>query len=91
MFRICISDKFRHVLCRLQKIVTDETKALPAILPKHINLEEVNKNVTPELMRKIDSVYHEKEITVVVVFRHSENNDITLLGIAIMGVPYART
>ena len=81
MFRITISDKFGHVLSRLQKIVTDETKSSAAMLPKHINLEEVNKKVTPELKRKIDSVYYEKELTVVVVFQIEENNDITLLGV----------
>ena len=81
MFRITISDTFAHVLSRLQKIVTDETKSSAAILPKHIDLEEVNKKVTPELKRKIDSVYYEKELTVVVVFQIEENNDITLLGV----------
>ena len=81
MFRITISDTFGHILSRLQKIVTDETKSNAAMLPKHIALEEVTKKVTPDLKRKTDSVYHEKELTVVVTFQVEENSDINLLGV----------
>ena len=52
-------------------MVTSDYKACnPVLLPRHIGLEDIDKNVTPELMKKLDSVYHEKEITVVVVFKH---------------------
>ena len=52
MFRITITDAFGHVIARLQKIVTDETKTSPAVLPKNVNLEEVTKKVTSDLKKK---------------------------------------
>ena len=83
MFRIRVSDKFHHVLCRLQKMVTSSYKACnPVLLPRNIVLEDIDQNVSHELRTKLDSVYHEKEITVVVVFKHSETNEISLLGVA---------
>ena len=83
MFRIRVSDKFQHVLCRLQTMVTSSYKACnPVLLPRHIALEDIDQNVGADLRAKLDSVYHEKEITVVVVFKHSENNVISLLGVA---------
>ena len=83
MFRIRVSDKFQHVLCRLQTMVTSSYKACtPMLLPKHIVLEDIYQNVKDDLRAKLDSVYHEKEITVVVVFKHNENNVISLLGVA---------
>ena len=82
MFRIRISEKFNHVLTRLQKMVISSYKANPVPLPRNIVLEDIDQNVSPGLRTKLDSVYHEKEITVVVTFKHSENNVISLLGIA---------
>ena len=83
MFRIRVSDKFQHVLCRLQTMVTSSYKACtPVLLPRHIVLEDIDQNVKADLRAKLDSVYHEKEITVVVVFKHNENNVISLLGVA---------
>ena len=81
MFRITISDTFGHVISRLQKIVTDETKTNPAMLPKNVTLEEVTKKVTNDLKRKTDSIYSEKELTVVVTFDVEDNGDINLLGV----------
>ena len=64
-------------------MVTSSYKACnPVLLPRNIVLEDIDQNVSPGLRTKLDSVYHEKEITVVVVFKHSENNVISLYGIA---------
>ena len=38
--------------------------------------------VKTNLKTKLDSVYHEKEITVVVVFEHGEDNNINIMGVA---------
>ena len=81
MFRFTITDAFGHILARLQKLVTDETKTSPAVLPKNVNLEEVTKKVTSDLKKKTDSIYSEKELTVVVTFDVEDNNDINLLGV----------
>ena len=81
MFRITISDAFGHVISRLQKIVTDETKTSPAVLPKNVTLEDITKKVTNDLKMKTDSIYSEKELTVVVTFDVEENGDINLLGV----------
>ena len=82
MFRIKISDKFNHVLTRLQKMVVTNYKANPVPLPRTIVLDDINQEVSPGLQAKVDAVYHAKEITVVVTFKHSENNMVTLLAIA---------
>ena len=82
MFRIRVSDKFQHVLCRLQTMVTSSHKACnPVLLPRHIALEDIDQNVGADLRAKLDSVYHEKEITVAVAFKQSDNV-ISLLGVA---------
>ena len=47
-------------------MVTSDYKACnPVLLPRHIELEDIDQNVSPEVRTKLDSVYHEKEITVV--------------------------
>ena len=52
-------------------MVTSSYKACnPVLLPRNIVLEDIDQNVSPGLRTKLDSVYHEKEITVVVVFKH---------------------
>ena len=83
MFRIRVSDKFHHVLSRLQTLVTSNYKACnPLLLPKYIILEDIDQNVKDNVRAKLDSVYHEKEITVVVSFKQSDSNDISLTGVA---------
>ena len=77
MFRFVIrpDDKFQHVLSRLQKLVTNTKEHwLPIPIPKYIELETIDQNVRADLRAKLDSVYHEKNITVVVVFKQCENN-----------------
>ena len=81
MFRLKVSDKFHHVLSRLQTLITsDYCKQIP--LPKTIELKDIDQTVKEPLKTKLDSVYHEKEITVVVVFEHGEDNKINLIGVA---------
>ena len=82
MFRLRVSDKFQHVLSRLQAMVTANHKfCTPILLPRYITLEELDKNDGLELRAKIDSVYHEKELTVAVAFRQSDTT-ISLLGVS---------
>ena len=81
MFRLRVSDKFHHVLSRLQTMVTsDYCRQIP--LPKTIELKDFDQNVKDNLKTKLDSVYREKEITVVVVFEQGEDKVISLLGVA---------
>ena len=83
MFRIRVSDKFHHVLSRLQALVASNYKACtPVLLPKYVILEDIDQNVEDKVRAKLDSVYHEKEITVVVSFKQSNSNDISLKGVA---------
>merc|ERR1712208_35176 len=64
-------------------MVTSTYKACtPMVLPKHIVLEDIDQNVKDNLRVKLDSVYREKEITVVVAFKHNEDNVISLMGVA---------
>ena len=82
MYRLRVSDKFQHVLSRLQAMVTGSHKfCTPVLLPRYITLENLDKNVGLELRAKIDSVYHEKELTVAVAFRQSDTM-ISLLGVS---------
>ena len=82
MFRLRVSDKFAHVLSKLQAMVTSNHKfCTPILLPKYIILEDLDKNEGLELRARIDSVYKEKELTVAVAFRQSDTT-ITLLGVS---------
>ena len=81
MFRIRVSDKFQHVLSRLQAMVTDTYKTCtPTVLPKYVLLNDIDKIVKDNLKVKLE-VYREKEITVVVSLEHNEDK-ISLMGVA---------
>ena len=83
MFRLHVSDKIHHVLSRLQTMVTsDDRSYLKLELPKTIELKDFDQNIKDNLKTKLDSVYREKEITVVVVFEQGEDKVISLLGVA---------
>ena len=82
MFRFTITDAFQHMLERLQKLVTNETKTNPIVLPRNVTLEEVTKKVTSDLKKKTDAIYSEKEITIVVTFDVEDNDEINLLGVS---------
>ena len=70
MFRLKVSDKFGHVLSKLQAMITSNQKYCSQInLPKFIILEDLDKNEGLELRARIDSVYKEKELTVAVKFQ----------------------
>ena len=67
MFRIAVSDKFEHIISRLQTMVTNSyitSNKVP--LPRHLVLRDIDQNVSNDLKAKLDSVYREKEITIVV-------------------------
>ena len=82
MFRLKVSDKFGHVLSKLQAMVTSNHKFCKEILlPKYIILEDLDKNEGLELKAKIDSIYKEKELTVAVKFQFQDTT-ITLLGVS---------
>ena len=82
MFRLKISDKLNHVLSKLQKMVVAGYKATPLPLPSTIELSDISPDVSTRLRDKVDAVYHPKEITVVITFKHSEDNMVTLMAIA---------
>ena len=63
-------------------MVVANYKATPVPLPSTIELSDINHEVSPSLRAKVDAVYHTKEITVVITFKHSEDNMVTLLAIA---------
>ena len=82
MFRLKVSDKFGHVLSKLQAMITSNQKFCSQInLPKYIILEDLDKNEGLQLRAKIDSIYKEKELTVAVCFQQTETT-ITLLGVS---------
>ena len=84
MYRIRVDTggKFQHVLSRLQAMVTDTYKTCtPTVLPKYVLLNDIDKIVKDNLKVKLDSVYREKEITVVVSLEHNEDK-IYLMGVA---------
>ena len=87
MFRFTITDAFGHILARLQKLVTDETKTSSAVLPRNVTLEEVTKKVTSDLKKKTDAIYSEKEITIVVTFDVEDNDEINFLEMSELGLP----
>ena len=82
MFRLKVSDKFGHVLSKLQAMITSNQKYCSQInLPKFIILEDLDKNEGLQLRARIDSIYKEKELTVAVCFEQTETT-ITLLGVS---------
>ena len=81
MYRLKISDKLNHVLSKLQKMVVEGYKATPLPLPSTIELSDVSPNISSKLRAKVDATYHPKEITMVITFKHSEDNMVTLMGI----------
>ena len=82
MFRLKVSDKFGHVLSKLQAMITSNQKYCSQInLPKFIILEDLDKNEGLQLRARIDSIYKEKELTVAVCFEQTETT-ISLLGVS---------
>ena len=84
MFRLKLSDKCKHVLSRLQAMVASDSGWEKMVLPRYITLEDIisTGDVEDKVRAKLDSVYHEKEITVVISFKQSNSNDISLKGVA---------
>ena len=57
-------------------VTSSHKSCTPVLLPRHIALEDLDQNVGVDLRAKLDSVYHEKEITVAVAFKQSDSNVI---------------
>ena len=57
-------------------------KATPLPLPSAIDLVDISPDVSTRLRDKVDATYSPKEITMVLTFKLSEDNLVTLLGIA---------
>ena len=62
-------------------MVVEGYKASPVPLPSAIELVDVTPDISSNLRAKVDATYHPKEITMVITFKHSENNMVTLMGI----------
>ena len=62
-------------------MVVDGYKANPIPLPSSVESVDVCPDISSAVRARVDASYHPKEITMVITFRHSEQQMITLMGI----------
>ena len=83
MYRLNITDKFAHVLSRLQFLLTSNWKVTPVPLPTNIELTDVSPNLVAslKLADKLNAKYKVSELTLALTFKMGDANTVCLLGI----------
>ena len=83
MYRLNITEKFAHVLSRLQFLLTSNWKVTPVPLPNNIELEDISPNLVAslKLADKLNSKYKVSELTLALTFKMGDANTVYLLGI----------
>ena len=83
MYRLNVTDKFAHVLSRLQCLLSSSWKVTPVPLPTNIELTDVSPNMVTslKLADKLNAKYNGSELTFALTFKMEDANTVCLLGI----------